>query len=36
MDKEDELVLEDKLQKYEEYKVGSLGQIEFPEDKDWY
>ena len=29
-------MLEDKLQKYEEYKVGSLGHIGFQEDKDWY
>ena len=36
LDKEDEKVLEDKLQKYEEYKVGSMGHMEFQEDKDWY
>jgi hypothetical protein len=36
VDREDEQVLEDKLQKYEEYKVGSLGQMGFQDDKDWY
>ena len=32
----DEQVLEDKLQKYQEYKVGSLDQLGFQDDKDWY
>jgi hypothetical protein len=36
VDKEGDQVLEDKLQKYEEYKVGSLGHMAFQDDKDWY
>ena len=32
----DEQVLEDKLQKYQEYKVGSLDELGFQDDKDWY
>ncbi|XP_028407401.1 gamma-aminobutyric acid type B receptor subunit 2-like isoform X2 [Dendronephthya gigantea] len=36
VDKEGDKVLEEKLQKYKEYKVGSLGHFEFQDDKDWY
>jgi hypothetical protein len=32
----DEQVLEDKLQKYQEYKVGSLDQMGSCDDKSWY
>ena len=32
----DEQVLEDKLQKYQEYKMGSLDQMGSCDDKTWY
>ena len=36
VENEGDKVLEDRLQKYEEYKVGSMGNMEFSEDRDWY